>query len=290
MRTALVKLGSRRCALSFGRSFGTKAHTFPKELPYYPYPKPGQDLDEDDWDSRPFENTQVPEIPQWGTKTDDWISGGPHPKTLDKNFYDIFEKKEKYQYTRTKPYALKKSYISGRIKAIFDESAWAVMLQHDFTHQQYLEFERNLHEKSQGRIRLKMYMKNSLARLVLQDGPYSELSSLFSGPTVLAYSVDQENLLTDVKTLISVSPSENVILLGAKIQDAVANYQQIRELKKVNSLDTLAFELIGTLQQPLRGLVQVLQSPQNNLIKTLDYQANQLAPENTEGAAGEKSE
>jgi len=270
---------------TFARKFGAKAHAFPEELPYYPYAKPSEDLDADDWDSREFELSERPTIPAWGEEAEGWKSVGPDPKTINKKFYDIFAPKEKYIYTRTKPYALKKTYTQARLTELVDNSAWLIVLQHNFSSDEFSEFSNTLNKESKGRIKMKMCIKNSLAKRVLAEGPYSALADLFSGPTVVAYANEFE--LEDIHTLIKSSPPDKILLLGAKIQDGVATYAQIRDLQKVKSLDTLAFDLIATIQQPLRTLVQVLKSPQDNLVKTIDFQAKKLTgpEEETEGDA-----
>mmetsp|Transcript_39250 Transcript_39250/g.77183 ORF Transcript_39250/g.77183 Transcript_39250/m.77183 type:complete len:293 (+) Transcript_39250:63-941(+) len=289
-RSVRALLGARSHSLTT-RSFATKPHTFPNPLPYYPYPKPGDDLDAEDWGARKCEPFELPHVPTYKEieegKHPDWINVGPHPKTVEKGWYDIWEPKPAYIYTRTKPYDLKKGYVAKQLDNLFSDCAWMVVLQHSYSHPQYLEFEKKLSTASDGRIKLKTCIKNSLARRALNKSPFAALAPLFTGPTVLAYTKNKENLLPDLHSLIDSCPPSEVLLLGAKVEDGIADFNQIRALKEIKSFDTVVFHLIGALQQPLHGLVKVLKNPQDNLVKTLDFQAKALQPDEA-AAAPEK--
>ncbi len=107
--------------------------------------------------------------------------------------------------------------------------------------------------------------KNRLARLALAGTQFEQLSSLFTGPTAIAFSRDP---VAAAKVAVEFANKNDKLTiiggsLGAKQLDAAG----IKALATMPSLDTLRAKLVGLLQTPATRVAGVLQAPAGQLAR-----------------------
>jgi large subunit ribosomal protein L10 len=113
--------------------------------------------------------------------------------------------------------------------------------------------------------------KNRLARRAIAGTKFEQLSSLFTGPTAIAFSRDP---IAAAKVAVEYA-NKNVKLsivggsLGAQQLDAAG----VKALATLPSLDQLRAKMVGLLQAPAGRLAAVLQAPGSQLARVLDAYA-----------------
>ena len=109
--------------------------------------------------------------------------------------------------------------------------------------------------------------KNRLARRALVGTAFEGLSSLFTGPTAIAFSRDP---VAAAKVVVEFANRNDKLTivgggLGGRQMDAAA----VRELASLPSLDELRGKLVGLLQAPGTRLAVVLQATAGQIAKAL---------------------
>lgn len=109
--------------------------------------------------------------------------------------------------------------------------------------------------------------KNRLTRLALDGTPYSPISSLFNGPTAIAYSDDP---VAPAKVAMDFAKrNENLIVLGGAMGATALDFNGVRALASLPSLDELRGKIIGLVQAPGTKIAGVLQAPAGQLARLM---------------------
>lgn len=115
--------------------------------------------------------------------------------------------------------------------------------------------------------------KNRLAKLALKDTPYSGISDLFKGPTVLAYSKDP---IAAAKIAVTFAKgNDKLVILGGAMGSTVLDAGGIKALADLPSLDELRAKLIGLLNAPATKIARTIKEPGAKLARVVQAKASQ---------------
>ena len=113
--------------------------------------------------------------------------------------------------------------------------------------------------------------KNRLARLALAGTKYEHLSTLFTGPTAIAYSDDP---VAAAKVAVEFAgKNDKLTIIGGGLGDVQLSVAGVKSLATMPSLDALRGKLIGLLQAPASKIASVLQAPGGQLARVLNAYA-----------------
>jgi large subunit ribosomal protein L10 len=117
--------------------------------------------------------------------------------------------------------------------------------------------------------------KNRLAKRALEGTPAAGISSLFAGPTGIAYSKDP---VAAPKVLVAYAKeNDKLVILGGAAVGAVLDVKGVKALAELPSLDQLRGRIIGLLQAPATKVAGVLQAPAGQLARVVSAYANKAA-------------
>ena len=109
--------------------------------------------------------------------------------------------------------------------------------------------------------------KNRLAKRALNGTPFEQLTSLFSGPTAIAFSRDP---VAAPKVVVQYANRNNKLtIIGGGLAGQQMDAAGVRELASLPSLDELRGKLIGLLQAPAARIARVLQAPASQVARVL---------------------
>ena len=114
--------------------------------------------------------------------------------------------------------------------------------------------------------------KNRLARLALQGTQFERLSSLFTGPTAIAFSRDP---VAAAKVAVAFAKAnDKLTIVGGAMPGTVFDTAGITALATLPSLDELRGKLLGLLQAPATRIAGVLQAPAGQLARVVQAYAD----------------
>jgi large subunit ribosomal protein L10 len=114
--------------------------------------------------------------------------------------------------------------------------------------------------------------KNRLTRLALEGTPYEGLSSLFVGPTAVAYSSDPVAVAKAVVEFAA--KNEKLSIVGGAFGTQALDETGIKALAALPSLDELRAKIIGVVNAPATKLVGILQAPGGQLARVMQAYAS----------------
>lgn len=117
--------------------------------------------------------------------------------------------------------------------------------------------------------------KNRLAKLALKDTDNADISGLFVGPTVVAYSEDP---ITAPKIAVQFASKNNkLVVLGGAMGATELDPARVKALAELPSLDELRAKLAGLLTQPAAKIASVTQAPGAQIARVLAAYADKGA-------------
>jgi large subunit ribosomal protein L10 len=129
--------------------------------------------------------------------------------------------------------------------------------------------------------------KNRLARRALAGTPFELLSSLFTGPTAIAFSRDP---VAAAKVVVEyANRNDKLTIIGGGLAGQQMDAAGVRELARLPSLDELRGKLIGLLQAPATRLARVLQAPAGQVARVFAAYAESQGDAASEGEAANPS-
>jgi large subunit ribosomal protein L10 len=112
-------------------------------------------------------------------------------------------------------------------------------------------------------------IKNTLSKIALKNAGLEEFSKLFSGPTAIA--IEQGDPVAPAKILIDFSKEHAKLKIKAGLLgDKILSSDEIKSLASLPSREVLLAKLLGTMNAPITGLVNVLQGNIRNLVYVLE--------------------
>lgn len=110
--------------------------------------------------------------------------------------------------------------------------------------------------------------KNSLAKLAIEEGNFSKLSSSLVGPTAIAHSNDP---VAAAKVIAEFSKeNDKLVLVSAIFNQVILSSDQVKELAKLPSLDELRSKIISLLMAPATKIAVVTKEPAAQLARVFN--------------------
>ena len=159
--------------------------------------------------------------------------------------------------------SLKKQIISAELKEILEHSQMAALYHYnDLTVREWDSLRLKLGEKG---VKLKIFPSKVSAK-ILKGTKYHNMASLFTGPSVLAFS--ESPVLSD---LLAMTKSEKkLLLLGGLLENQLFSPKGLEEYTRLPSLEVMHQELVGILSHPQTMLSCLLQGSAGRLSHMLD--------------------
>ena len=107
--------------------------------------------------------------------------------------------------------------------------------------------------------------KNRLVKLALKGTNAESISSLFKGPTVIAYSDDP--IAAPKVAAEFAKTNEKFVVLGGAMGSTALDAKGIEALAALPSLDALRAKLVGLIKSPATRVASVLQAPAAQLAR-----------------------
>jgi large subunit ribosomal protein L10 len=119
-------------------------------------------------------------------------------------------------------------------------------------------------------------VKNTLARLAVQQAGWEDLSGLFTGPVAVAFGHDEisgpARVLADY---IRTNKSE-LSIKGGFLGDRPLSPEDVKEIANLPSKEVLLAKVLGGMQAPISGLARCLVAPMQGLVGVLQARIDQM--------------
>lgn len=113
--------------------------------------------------------------------------------------------------------------------------------------------------------------KNNLAKIASSETAHSNIVDLFSGQTLIAYSVDP---VAAAKVLVDFSKkNEKVSVVGGSFGGTHLDENGVKELANTPSLDESRGRIVGLLTAPAGKIARVINTPAGNLARVFSAYA-----------------
>lgn len=109
--------------------------------------------------------------------------------------------------------------------------------------------------------------KNRLAKLALKETEGADISALFTGPTIIAYSEDP---VTAPKIAVEFAKKhDKFVVLGGAMGATELDADGVQALATMPSLDELRARIAGMLTQPAARIASVVQAPGGQVARVI---------------------
>ncbi len=109
--------------------------------------------------------------------------------------------------------------------------------------------------------------KNRLAKLALKETQNADISELFKGPTLVAYSNDP---VTAPKIAVNFAKgNEKLVILGGAMGETELDADGIKSLASMPTLDELRAKIAGLLTRPSANIAAILQAPGGQVARVI---------------------
>ena len=111
-------------------------------------------------------------------------------------------------------------------------------------------------------------VKNTLVRRAVEGTEFAGLADQFVGPLVYAFSADP---VAAAKVLVNFAKdNDKLVIKGGAMANFVMDVEAVKNLASMPSREELLAKLVGSMQAPISGLVNVLQGNIRNMVYVLD--------------------
>mgnify|MGYP000907434935 CR=1 FL=1 len=112
-------------------------------------------------------------------------------------------------------------------------------------------------------------LKNTMTRIAAQEAGIQGLDSYLEGPTAVAFGFT--DLVAPAKVLSQFAKeNKNLVIKAGIVEGKVVNGEGVKALADLPPKEVLIAKMLGSMQAPLAGLVNVLQGNIRNLVYTLE--------------------
>lgn len=112
-------------------------------------------------------------------------------------------------------------------------------------------------------------LKNTMTRIAAQEAGIQGLDTYLEGPTAVAFGFT--DLVAPAKILSQFAKeNKNLVIKAGIIEGKVVNEEGVKALAELPPKDVLIAKMLGSMQAPLSGLVNVLQGNIRNLVYALE--------------------
>jgi len=167
----------------------------------------------------------------------------------------------------------KKAQIINELQEVFSKSTVSILTDYrGLTTTSMNELRRKLRESG---IEYRV-VKNALARFAIERAGRNELASLFEGPVAVALGYgDLAEPAKILKEYIRTSRS-TLSIKGGFLGDRTLTQQDVETLATLPSREILLAMVLGGIQSPIVGLVNVLTAPMRDVMGVLQARIKQL--------------
>lgn len=109
--------------------------------------------------------------------------------------------------------------------------------------------------------------KNRLAKLALKETDNADISDLFKGPTVIAYSEDP--VVAPKIAMKFAEKNDKFVVLGGAMGSTELDAAGVKALASVPSLDELRATIAGLLTRPATKIAVVVQAPAGQIARVI---------------------
>jgi large subunit ribosomal protein L10 len=114
-------------------------------------------------------------------------------------------------------------------------------------------------------------VKNTLTRIAAQEAGLEGVAEFLEGPTALAFSAEDPVAPAKVlKEFIKETKTEALQIKVGVVEGKVIDAAGVDELASLPSREELIAKLLGSMQAPISGTVNVLQGTIRNMVYVLD--------------------
>lgn len=118
--------------------------------------------------------------------------------------------------------------------------------------------------------------KNTLARLAAREAGLDDLEPYLQGPTAIAFSMGDP--VVPAKVMVDLTREFKQLEIKAGILEGkIIHGEEVRQLAELPSREVLLGKVVGGMQAPLYGLVNVFNASLKNLVYVLDAVHRQKA-------------
>ncbi len=110
-------------------------------------------------------------------------------------------------------------------------------------------------------------LKNTLAQLVVKDTPLEGISSLFKGPTAIAFSQDPVGAAKAAAKFAE--KNDKLVIIGGYMDGQILSPAAVKSLATLPSLDELRSMLIALVSAPATKLAILTKEPAARLARVL---------------------
>jgi large subunit ribosomal protein L10 len=159
----------------------------------------------------------------------------------------------------------KKTEVIESLKAVFLNNASVMMVHyHGLNMQQMTTFRRQMKEADVNFV----VVKNTLAKLAVKGTDFDVMDKHLSGPTALIIT---NNTVAAAKVLIKfIKDNEALKYVGGCLDGSELNFETIKTLSTLPSLDELRAKLIALINTPASYLVSLLNTPGGNVARVIN--------------------
>jgi len=112
-------------------------------------------------------------------------------------------------------------------------------------------------------------VKNTLARIAASQTGLSDLNQYLTGPTAIAFSANDP--VAPAKVLSEYAKKhDNLKIIAGIVEGKVIDANGVKALAALPPKEVLVAKLLGSMQSPISGLVNVLQGNIRNLVYVLN--------------------
>ena len=114
-------------------------------------------------------------------------------------------------------------------------------------------------------------VKNTLTRIAADELGFNDLDAVLEGPTAIAYSAEDTVAPAKIlKDFIKETKTEALTVKAGIADGQVIDAAAVEALASLPSREELLAKLVGSMQTPISGLVNVLQGNIRNMVYVLD--------------------
>lgn len=117
-------------------------------------------------------------------------------------------------------------------------------------------------------------LKNTMTRIAAREAGIEGLEAYLEGPTAIAFGFN--DLVAPAKILTTFAKENKSIVIKAGIVEGkVVDEKGVKDLADLPPREVLIAKMLGSMQAPISGLVNVLQGNIRNLVYVLEAVRNQ---------------
>ena len=112
-------------------------------------------------------------------------------------------------------------------------------------------------------------VKNTLAKVAIQNTEYEQLSDLLKGPSAIAFGFNDQAAPAKILTKF-IKEAKKTEIKGAILDRRFLNVNEVKKLSEIPSKEELYAKMLGSLNSPASGIVNVTQGLMRALVIAME--------------------